>query len=150
MCSMPLSIILHNQKVSEITESHQCKNSVMYRKILMLLYFIIWKMRKEVLWKFFASGSREDTSSFTPILLFLKNFFITSYESDVVIPYVTTGRNPFVPIYYRQHSSTIEKFGKLIFASVKSVESPGRDESCVLLDPDDESLQVAEKNYSLH
>lgn len=80
----------------------------------------------------------------------LEEFFITSYESDVVIPYVTTGRNPFVPIYYRLHSSTIEKFGKLIFASAKSVESPGRDESCVLLDPDDESLQVAEKNYSLH
>lgn len=75
VCGMPLSTILHDQKVSEITESHQCKNSVMYCKNLLLLYFIIWKMKKEVLWKFGVSGSRGDTSSFTLILLFLKIFY---------------------------------------------------------------------------
>lgn len=33
VCSMSLSIILHDQKVSEITESHHHKNSVMYCKV---------------------------------------------------------------------------------------------------------------------
>lgn len=63
----------------------------------------------------------------------------------MVNPHVTTCRNPFVPIHHSLHSSAIEKFSILIFASVKSVESPGRDESCILLDPDDDSLQVGEK-----
>lgn len=75
VCSMPLSIVLHDQKVPEITENQQCKNSVMYQKNLMLLYFIFWKMKNEVLWKFCASGIRGDTSSFTLILL-LKIFYI--------------------------------------------------------------------------
>lgn len=74
VCGMPLYTILYDQKVSEITESHQHKNSVMYCKNLMLLYFIIWKMKKEVLWKFGASGSKGDTSSFTHIFL-LKIFY---------------------------------------------------------------------------
>lgn len=60
------------------------------------------------------------------------------------------GTNPFIPKHHSLHSSAIEKFSILIFASIKSMESLGRDESCVLLDPDDESLPSREKNYSRH
>lgn len=89
--SMPLSIILHDQKVWEITESHQCKNSVMYCKNLMLSYFIIWKMKKEVLWKFCAGQTQ------VPLPLFYSpwRFFTTSYESDIVIPHVITWHKSF-------------------------------------------------------
>lgn len=78
---------------------------------------------------------------FALILLFLK-LFTTSYESDLLTPHVI---NPFIPKRHILHTSVTEKFSILITASAKSEQSPGRHESCALLDPADESLPSREK-----
>jgi len=83
-------------------------------------------------------------SSFTLILLFLK-LFTTSYESDMLSPRVTNGTNPFNSKHHILDTSVIEKLSILIAASAKIWDSPGRDESCARLDPDDESLPSRKK-----
>lgn len=84
------------------------------------------------------------TCSFALSLLFLK-LFTTSCESDVLTPHVTNGTNLFLSKRHILHNSITEKFNILITASAKTGDSPGRDESCALLDPDDESLPSREK-----